>query len=359
MIIKRRFDKNINGEICIAKVFGKTVYVVDVDNTSASIDYLNQPIAAHINVSDSCNLHCHYCYAVGSKKKNEMSYKNYCICIDKLADAGVLSLTWSGGEPFLNPFFIDLLSYANEKSLYNVILSNATLISDETAAFLSTIGAQVQVGLNEIWSNKRSNLLIQEIDGYKRLLDNGVNVIATVMIDYKPDVSPETIINYLLSNNIFNVRFGFMVLEGQMGDFAQKKEYICYARHTMEALHKLGTKLNVMFQDDTIEYESSLFSRRALSCEGATLELYVDSNGDIYPCPLLKHHSEFYSGNILKDNIQDVWNGKVFSSFRNISFKDTGCEKCNYICGTWCRALSYSYTGLIFGKNPFCLKEEA
>ena len=37
-------------------------------------------------------------------------------------------------------------------------------------------------------------------------------------------------------------------------------------------------------------------------CEAGTTELYIDNNGDVYPCPLLKSYSFLYCGNALTRN---------------------------------------------------------
>ena len=60
-------------------------------------------------------------------------------------------ITFSGGEPLLHPDIWKMLEYAQDKiNNDSVLITNATLITDEIAKKLTASGIGVQVSLNGI-----------------------------------------------------------------------------------------------------------------------------------------------------------------------------------------------------------------
>jgi len=58
-----------------------------------------------------------------------MSTKDALECIDKLADAGVVFLAFSGGEPTLRPDILRLIKRATEKGMYVAMATNGKVFS--------------------------------------------------------------------------------------------------------------------------------------------------------------------------------------------------------------------------------------
>src|SRR5947209_15324161 len=80
------------------------------------------PIVAGLELTFRCNLACIHCYvnlpaADRAEKARELTTEEWFRVIDQCADAGVLWLTLTGGEPLLRPDFCDIYEYAHEKGL--------------------------------------------------------------------------------------------------------------------------------------------------------------------------------------------------------------------------------------------------
>jgi len=89
-----------------------------------------------IEVTKRCNAQCDYCY-MKQEPDIELDTKQLKLIIDKLNDAGILSLGVTGGEPFIRKDILEILSYIIEKDFFEIVIqSNGTLLTDEHLDFL-------------------------------------------------------------------------------------------------------------------------------------------------------------------------------------------------------------------------------
>ncbi len=81
------------------------------------------------NLTNLCNEDCLYCF----RELNErpMSLSDNLAIIRKLKNAGVTSITYAGGEPFLYKDLKDLLAYAHELGIENRLITNGTLLNED------------------------------------------------------------------------------------------------------------------------------------------------------------------------------------------------------------------------------------
>ncbi len=117
------------------------------------------------NITRACNLKCVHCYndsgygkACGDVTKDEAM-----AIIDDLAQFGVPSVLFSGGEPLMRPDLFELISYAGDKGLRTVISTNGTLITAKAAKKIKDCGVSyVGISLDGIG---RVNDKFRGVDG--------------------------------------------------------------------------------------------------------------------------------------------------------------------------------------------------
>ena len=98
--------------------------------------YRGIPFGVVLTITSKCNIFCYYCFNdidYELKDRNLRANKDFIFwkkVIDELYDAGtrVVILTW--GEPFVCPFFWELLDYLKMKWIFIHINTNGTLLSD-------------------------------------------------------------------------------------------------------------------------------------------------------------------------------------------------------------------------------------
>ncbi len=110
------------------------------------------PIAVVWNYTDKCNLNCSHCYAdANSSKEKELTTEERFKIIDRLVEAGVIALNFSGGEPLIREDLFDVTQYAYKNGLSLSISTNGTLIDKECVKRLVQSGIEsVDISLDGI-----------------------------------------------------------------------------------------------------------------------------------------------------------------------------------------------------------------
>jgi radical SAM protein with 4Fe4S-binding SPASM domain len=94
------------------------------------------------NITRACNLQCVHCYNDSGPGKtcDDLSTDQAKAVIDDLAQFGVPSILFSGGEPLLRPDLFELLAYAIGQGVRTVISTNGTLIGADQARRIQRLG---------------------------------------------------------------------------------------------------------------------------------------------------------------------------------------------------------------------------
>ena len=94
------------------------------------------------NITRQCNLKCVHCYndSGAGKVCHEATTSEAKAVLDDLAQFGVPSVLFSGGEPLMRSDLLELISYAGNLGLGTVISTNGTLITSDLAKDISDRG---------------------------------------------------------------------------------------------------------------------------------------------------------------------------------------------------------------------------
>ena len=101
-----------------------------------------------IELTSKCNERCVHCYIPHKFKLYNITDELYYSTLEQLSKMNVLSVTLSGGEPMMHPHFKEFLRAAKKYDFYVNILSNLTLLDDETIQIMKEGNvSSVQVSL--------------------------------------------------------------------------------------------------------------------------------------------------------------------------------------------------------------------
>ena len=100
----------------------------------------SKPWAAHLYVTEQCNLDCHYCNEFNNSIPHP-SVNDLQKWMTKIRDLGVARLGFQGGEPLKHPDIVELVRFAKSLGFYPLSMStNGFLLSRELLADLETAG---------------------------------------------------------------------------------------------------------------------------------------------------------------------------------------------------------------------------
>ena len=119
-----------------------------------------------------CNMFCEYCIFGEEGKFNDLQTRavrdRVFRRIDEFCEMGIFALSFSGGEPLLNPSTSDYIAYAADKGLWTSMPTNGLLIRKyaDGVARLDMLEVSIDSLKPARFAKRRG------IDGLARILDN-------------------------------------------------------------------------------------------------------------------------------------------------------------------------------------------
>jgi len=363
------------------------------------------PIAVVWNYTDKCNLQCSHCYVdANSLETDELTTVERFSVIDRLKEAGVVSLNFSGGEPLMRGDIFDVAEYAHKNDISISISTNGTLIDKDCAKRLVECGIRsVDISLDGIRPKTHEKIrnvkgcFDQAVSGIKNCVKLGdfkdiiVNTTLTKLtlgeipeiyqfvknlgvsryyvsrilptgrgknfLEF--DVSREEkmdILDFLYQKFHSSVREGddIVCLTRGMTYFTR----VCYEKSAgillpvCEILTGYEEEHEPYFQG---KLPSIIVQMREYFSGCATGLNYcgLDPTGEVLPCAPA---SNIRLGNLLKIPLEEIWiNHPVFKKVRERKMIGGNCSKCkaNDYCGG-CRLTSFGETGDWLSSDPSC-----
>ena len=351
------------------------------------------PILVVWNYTWACNLRCKHCYASAGPRPrpNEMTTQEVLRTVDRLADAGVTIIAFSGGEPLMRKDLFEALKRAREYGVFTAIATNGTLITREVARRLKELDL-LYVEISIDGARPETHDEFRGIPGAFEMAIRGVRNCVEVglwtqvaMTVTKSNVSelPEMIkmceelgVQGLTCFNFVPTGRGIFITENDLSP-REREEVLKYM--VSEVLK--GRKIQIVstapqYARVALEIESALktgevvipthfwnprFSRAVAGitefiggCGAGRFYFALDPDGTITPCVFMP----VKVGNIrdVKD-VEDFWSTcPVFWDLRDRDKLAPYCGECEYrfVCGG-CRARAYGYLGSYLAPDPGCI----
>lgn len=324
-------------------------------NRSFLDDAENKPLRrVSWECTNACNLQCLHCIVeAGRPSRRELKTHAARQLIEEMADAGVTSITMTGGEPSLRKDFLELVRLISKREMELTLLTNGTVIRRRHAEVLKDSDARVQVTI--LGSNPLTHDTITRVPGS---FENVLRAIA-----------------YLRQARVTLLRASFVVMKNNVHDlFETRKLLERYGLDVRVALllpvgrakvnwRSIGlppSTLKKLTFGNPLEIDGVLqgflVAPRFGTISCPTDAMTIDSDGRIIPCSGIR-------GIVLDDvrshGLLQIWQGH--SSPRNLLRETSvdrndicgGCEL-RYACMGGCRAVTFAYRRGLHGKNPFC-----
>ncbi len=352
------------------------------------------------NVTRACNLKCKHCYEnAGKKGLDELTTAEALATIDKLAEAGVVFLAFSGGEPTIRPDILTLIRRATEHGIYVAVATNGITFSNpERVRIFKEAGMKfVQVSIDGARAETHDEFrgvrgaFEKTISGIRNCVAENLFVeVSTTVTHHNIGEINEVIrlcenlkVRWLMFYNLVPVGRGTELVD--MDLTPDEREYLLDVlwermsspqKSSLEVLTTAPQLGRVAFdayaQDRTAKeiVSPTHFSNARLpsqmkgltefigGCGAGRFYVALEPNGDIYPCVFFPHIESMKVGNIVKDDFQTLWTDSLLlHRLRNKDHLKGACGSCEkrYVCGG-CRARALSYYGDELAPDPGCIQ---
>jgi len=351
---------------------------------------LGTPFLIVWNYTNACNLRCRHCYQNATKPApDELSTKERLKLVDRLYEAGVVSIAFSGGEPLMRPDFFEVAKHAANKGIYVALATNGTMINKETAEKLKMSGVEyVEVSLDGATPRTHNSFrglpcFKKTVDGIKHLVKSGLyTCVATtamkhnlhdipdvvelaktlgvrrvIVFNFVPTGRGEKILNLDLSPCEREHLLTYLYDELVSGEIETASTAPQYARVCLQRSEANEGGLLSMGHFVALDLYGQTMSLTAFigGCGAGRLYCAIQPNGLVTPCVFMP----IVVGDLRRQSLRDIWlHSTVLNDLRDREKLMGKCGHCRYkyVCGG-CRARAYAYHEDYLMPDSGCIRE--
>ena len=336
-----------------------------------SVEAFAAPLYVAWEITHRCNARCIHCYSAsgpGASCADELSTEEALDVIDQLADAGLLVLALSGGEPMLRRDWPELVRHAVERGLRVNVGTNGSTVTARTAQQLSELGVHsVTVSLDS--HREHVHDFFRQLPGLYRRTIRAIELLSErdvrVVVGFTP-----TRVNWQDGRSVVR-------LASSLGaDAVNLSEYVPAGRGPIdlalepEELHSVLKAWIQMRQEyrgrmDIIWHDCRVGmlvpeeeQRKYVGCGAGRLVARICPNGIVTPCVFLPTPI----GDLRRQTFAELWGqSELLEKFRiRLGHVSGNCGSCEFLstCGG-CRAVAYAYSGgNALAGDPHCWIQE-
>lgn len=289
------------------------------------------PVNVEIDLSNRCSLGCAWCHFAYTHTRGPLAGKvskphgaidggdlmGYGLAIntlDQLKDAGVKSVTWTGGgEPTLHPDFNSLVDIAHQIGLEQGMYTHGGHIDDTRAKLLKQRCAWVYISLDEC-----------TLETYKasKGVDRFDAVCANIRHLVEADGNATIGVGFLLHRHNYHQVREMVKLGRSLGvDYVQFRPTIHYQQDAPGELAE-DTKwiswavgwLNEFAGDSFVQADIERFRMYQTwgghgypTCYWSALQTVITPNGKVWRCTNKREHPDALLGDLSVESFADVW----------------------------------------------------
>lgn len=313
------------------------------------------PSSLNLMMIDTCNARCLMCgkdyRSCGSNDQLSLEavrriYSH--LDMDKIVDV----IYGGGGEPFLNPDLADIAALTRREYpvIQHTVISNFITFKPETVGAMLVSGVNFLISVNA--ATEKTYSTITGIDQFHGVIEHIRRLVA--IRKELNSISHIALSMILMRQNIEELP-DFIRLAANLGVDEVKTLYVrVYPKNYR---NKQG-RPNELLEDDSLYYQQKLADEKVLEAEKAAREcgiqfdhepffscsvqksrdcseawksLFINFNGDVYPCPaseiLFKPKVDagmYVSGNILTQHWTEFWNNPFWQAVRSSNLGGRG-----------------------------------
>lgn len=307
------------------------------------------PLLMQVELTEACNLKCKFCYNSQKPRYNKRIFE----ILEALAVQGVMQVNLTGGEPLAHPQFFEILKRACSLFPNVVILSNGSLMTEET---LEKIHNYDVTSVNiSIHGNEETH---EELTQVKGCYQKSINAIKYFLEKKKILVASNFVLNgsnfHILKPTIKSMqelglefmtitRFIPIGIGSAARDLILTEEQLIGAFRLVHEHNNSGQRPHIEFAEATPFCILPEELRSIANCCSYGYDrFYVDVTGELMVCGLSRIK---LGGNILETPINEIKkNSPVFQKFianEHVSEKCRGCGTFD-LCHGGCRAAALS-----------------
>jgi len=272
----------------------------------------DRPLTLSLYLGAKCNLRCLYCFTRGGiLTKNNLTEKEYKRIIDEAFELGVKRVMFTGrGEPlFYLPLLKKLLKYIKGKGGWNIVLTNAILMTPKIAKDLYNLNCSIMTKINSFNPKVQDELV--GVPGSAQKMYRGLNYL--IQAGFSKTIPTRLANDNLICKSNYK-EIPFMVQYFTSHNIQYIMEKILWMGRAVDNIDKLKItkeELNELLKElkkKSVEGVSCYWSEGTYfsgeECMVDTITILVNEKGDIMPCWA---REGLAVGNIRNSSLKNLW----------------------------------------------------
>jgi PqqA peptide cyclase len=324
------------------------------------------PLALIAELTHRCPLHCVYCSNPLELKSraDELSTEVWSRVFREAAEAGVLQIDFTGGEPLARPDIVDLVRAAREAGLYvNLITSGLPLdevrLDELVQAGLDHIQLSFQ-GAREESSNEISGTKAhaQKIRVLGWLKQRRVALTLNFVIHRRNIDQLAEMLALAESSSASRIEFANVQYYGWA--FANRENLLPTREQldrSVELLKRAGERLRGKIHVEFVVPD--YYAKYPKACMGGWGQklMLVTPTGDALPCHAAQIIPGLHFDNLKDRSLREIWEkSEAFQKFRGEEWMPEPCKSCDRRGRDFggCRCQAFLLTGDATATDPVC-----
>jgi radical SAM protein with 4Fe4S-binding SPASM domain len=314
-----------------------------IDEITAKALRLNVPLNVQLDLTYRCNERCVHCY-LDHHDHGEMTTAEIKHLIEEMADAGVFTLTLSGGEIFVRKDFFEIVEHARRLTFSIKLKTNAVLIGQREAARLRELGVHdIQVS---IYSHRAeihdaitlvAGSLARSLDAIRFLVAQGLKVTMAYVL-MKQNISDYASVQALARE--LGAEFTMDPTVTPMMDGDRSILSLGVDQAALRQVYRDSSLVGNAEEYCAIPADGEQMDLEARPCSAGHTSCYVSPYGDVFPCVQFP----LPTGNVRRERFVDIWrHSRQMNEVRAIRLKDLPtCSSCTHVSNcSRCPGLAY------------------
>lgn len=324
------------------------------------------------NITYACNFRCPICFSdAGSPAPDELTTEEAVATARKAGQAGIRDVLISGGEPFMRPDLIGILSAFAESGITARIASNGSLLDDRILDVLrrETLTRSFQISLDScdpvLYASLHGTLpavLDAVLGNLKRIQDRGFHT--TVSARLTPETLPgiPRLLDLASREGWATVTLHLPVHSNRIsGTFPQDEDVISLLAPVLDHFLSLPQRWLIETYIPWSGYHPLMVRLGKQirivhrGCRAGRDRLTINPAGWISPCVCLDLPAA-HIGNMRGDNLEDLFETSAICRMIRQPAEHGICADCSNVpkCGGGCRAAALALTGRLDGQDTSC-----
>lgn len=324
------------------------------------------------NITYACNYRCGICFTeAGSRRPDELTTREALDLVRAARAAGVEDIIISGGEPFMRPDLVNILSRMKDLGISARIASNGSLLTEKLLDRLQrdklTRSFQISLdtldpGLYDDFHGTPPGTLERVIATLRQIRDRGFHTTISVRLTPRTLPGIPRLLDFASAEGLPTVSIHKLIHTGRAeGAFPQDEDVISRLDPVFEhfcSLHRYWlVEINIPWAEYHPVFRRLQKRVRVVyrGCRAGRDRLTIQPSGWISPCVCMDVEAA-YLGNVRRDDLSEAFNRSPLCEIMRRPWDYGICPDCANVkrCGGGCRAVAYALTGELDGQDRSC-----